>query len=297
MNSYSIEAKPSIRKTWMERFKGNLGNGTDGISAVTYSPITNTWFFVRQVSSNNGQIYEYDNDLNLLRTITEAGDWHDTESINWMYDDVFLVTEENRTTSPTQHRANIVRITGGQTTLNRTGSAVRPAFFVGSGWFNANLGVEGMVWDKSRDKYYFTYEKAHASSGWYIWEMDYSGNQATRIANLTTELTGLATDVSDMWLDQAKRICYVLSDEGDKLFAFSLSDGKLIDYYNTPIGDVTTGSTAGFGQPEGVAFNLSKSRFAIAGENRQGGMFHVRKCGRKIGVGVNEGVSYTKRYF
>jgi uncharacterized protein YjiK len=279
----------------MERFRADIGNGADGVSAATYNAERDLWIIVRQTSTINvGNFYEYKHDLTTTgRQWAIANGLQDTESVDWMFGDTYLICEENRTAAPTQHRMNIMALTGA-TTLDLVRDSVRPNFLVGSGWFNANLGVEGIAWDKSRDRYFFLYEQAHASSGWNIWQCDYSGLNTVPLINLTTELNGVATDVSDMTFDASNNRFYVLSDIAKKVMVFSATSRKLIDVFQLPTGSVT--SASGFGQPEGMAFDYRHARMLVVGENRQGALFHIRKCGNKIGIGVSAGIAQNQRY-
>ena len=295
MHSFSIKSKTSVQKNWLERFRGDIGNGADGVSAATYNAERDLWVIVRQTSTANvGNFYEYKHDLTTTgRQWAIANGLQDTESLDWMYGDVYLVTEENRTTAPTQHRMNIMALTG-TNTLDLVRDAVRPNFLPSSGWFNANLGIEGCAWDKSKDQYYFLYENAHASSGWFIWRTDYSGANTVPLINLTTELNGVATDVSDMDLDPSKNRLYVLSDVNKKVLVFSTTSRKLLETFQLPADTVT--STSGFGQPEGLAFDYRNYRMLVVGENRQGALYYIRKCGNQVGVGVTTGPAQTQRY-
>jgi len=295
MHSYSIKSRPSIQKNWQERFRGDIGNGADGVSAITYNAERDVWVIVRQTSTVNvGNFYEYKHDLTTTgRQWTIANGLQDTESVDWMYGDTFLVTEENRTSAPTEHRMNIMALTG-TNTLDLVRDSVRPNFLPASGWFNNNIGIEGCAYDKARDKFYFLYEQAHASSGWFIWRTDYSGLNTLPLINLAVELSGLATDVSDITCDPSKNRLYVLSDIGKRVFVFSANSRKLLEYFTLPSDTVT--STSGFGQPEGLAFDYRKARMVVVGENRQAAMYHIRKCGNKVGIGVETGPAQTQRY-
>jgi uncharacterized protein YjiK len=295
MHPFSIKSKTSIQKNWLERFRGDLGNGADGVSAATYNAERDLWIIVRQTSTADvGNFYEYKHDLTTTgRQWTIAGGLQDTESVDWMYGDVYLVTEENRTTAPTQHRMNIMALTGSGT-LNLTRDVVRPNFLPSSGWFNNNLGIEGSAWDKSRDLYYFLYETAHATSGWFIWRTDYSGFNTVPLVNLTTELSGIATDVSDMVLDASTNRIYVLADVNKKVLVFSSTSRKFLESFALPADTVT--STSGFGQPEGLAFDARHGRMLVVGENRQGALYQIKKCGNKVGIGVANGIAQNQRY-
>lgn len=234
-------------------FVPTLTGPTDGISGVTYSPVTGTIFAVRNVSGQAGHIYEYDLAGNLLRTITNSN-FVDTEGLCWMYGDTFAIAEENP-----NNRLTVVTIAPGQTTLNRN-NHLSTSF--SSGFAYANLGIEGVAYDPVRDLLYFITEKSSLGTNntgvWSLNVMNPSTGAVSVLFSLIAPLAGLATDVADIHYDSDSNQFYLLSEESDRIVRLS--------YTGTVLESL---AIAGMNQPEGLSFTPDMRTMFVVGEVRE----------------------------
>lgn len=245
--------------TDMERtlFVDPLQGPTNGISGITYSPVSNTLFAIRNVSSGDSATYEYDVSGRLLRTITHVG-FTDTEGICWMYGDTFAISEENPV-----NRITIVTINSSQTTLDRSNFT---ATSFSTGVASDNLGIEGCGYDIVRRKLYFTTEKAQAGV-WNLWQMDEITGAVTSVCSILATVGAAVSDIADIYYDRHTEHVFMLSQEDYKVLEVTLS-GTIIRTFSFP----------SFTQPEGLAFVPNLATMFIVGEPRQFGRFQNSKA-------------------
>lgn len=240
--------QPTISDQELQDLIDPVDGPADGLSGITYSPVTGTIFGVRNVSSGQSATYEWDLAGNLLRTITHSN-FTDTEGICWMYGDTFAISEENPV-----NRITIVTIVDGQTTLDRNDFL---ATSFSTGISAGNLGVEGSGYDGIRDLLYFTTEKPVAGL-WQLFSMNPSTGAVAVICDITATVGAVTTDISDIYYDWRTEHVFLLSHENSKVIEINLS--------GTVIRQLTI---TGFTQPEGLAFNETKEFMFITGEPAQ----------------------------
>lgn len=239
---------PLLNGFALDAFINALDGPADGISGLTYSPVTGTLFAIRNVSSGQSATYEYDLKGVLLRTITHAN-FTDTEGICWMYGNTFAISEENAV-----NRITIVTIVDGQTTLDRNDFL---ATSFATGLVAGNLGIEGCGYDQANDLLYFTTEKALAGV-WQLWSMNPSTGAVSAVVDITSAMSGVATDISDIYYDRRSGNVFLLSDESNKVIEMTLAAVV-----------VRTLDITNFTQPEGLAFTDDMRFMWVTGEPRQ----------------------------
>lgn len=263
------------------KFVGTLSGPADGVSGITYSPITNSVYAIRNLSGGAAATYEYDLEGNLLRTITHSN-FVDTEGICWMYGDTFAICEENP-----NNRITVVTITAAQTTLDRN-NHLSTSFSTGLAYLN--LGLEGAAYDPDRDLLYFTTEKSSlGTSTTGIWPV-YSMNPATGAMAELFDLVpiigtpAVATDIADIYFDPFSQHIFLLSEESNKVMELAY-DGTLISQL----------AISGFNQPEGLTFTPDMLTMFVSGEVRELGRYErnrTPRINRNENV-VGSGTAYT----
>lgn len=237
------------------KFVGALSGPADGISGVTYSPITNTVFAIRNQSGAAAATYEYDLEGNLLRTITHSN-FTDTEGICWMSGDTFAICEENP-----ENRITVVTIAAGQTTLNRN-NHLSTSFATGLAY--GNLGIEGAAYCPDRNLLYFTTEKSSAGTPntgtWPVYSMDPATGAMVPLFDLVPIIgvPAIATDIADIYFDALSQHFFLLSEESDKVIELA--------YDGTFIGQL---ALTGLNQPEGLCFTPNMETMFVSGEVRE----------------------------
>jgi uncharacterized protein YjiK len=221
-----------------------------GLSGITYSPVTETVFGIRNVAGGgDSEIYEWDRNGVLIRTIVTTN-FTDTEGICWMSGNTFAIAEENP-----DNRITIVTITDATTTLDRSD------FTATSFDTNAatdNLGVEGVAYDPVRDLLYFTTEKAQ-SGVWSIWTMNpTTGAVAELVESISGTVGASVTDIADIYYDQYTQHLFMLSQESNKVIEVTL-DGYVVREL----------TITDFDQAEGLAFTPNMATMFITGEAAQ----------------------------
>jgi uncharacterized protein YjiK len=192
-----------------------------------------------------------------LRTITLSG-FSDVEAICWMgpskgagaaIGTQFALAEEVVTTGGVARGAVIVcQIPASGSVTITKGSGANWVQTVNPQWtaVQTNLGLEALGVDFSGDLFFAATEKAEVDGDWKIYSFNnVSGDQAvTAEVSLTTLLSGVATDVSDLKIMQratsGEYSALILSHEGT---TGSTGPGKLINAGpNTMIGPVGSAS-------------------------------------------------------
>jgi uncharacterized protein YjiK len=243
-----------------------------GISGVTYSPITNTIYVVRNVTGAPGIISEFDFDGKLLRTIVETGLWIDTEGMCWMSGSIFAVVEEAVNTGALKSRIHVVEINPYQRVVDFSSGSLYDTTIQA-----ANLGVEGVTYDPDRQWIYFITEKSsngNSTTGvWNIWKLVLSGSSMGTVGDVsqhidligTTGFNTYGTDIADLHFDRETQTFYVLSQESSKVVRLTYT-GQFMEQL------VLTGYT----QPEGIALTPDRSTLFISGENRDLGIYTTK---------------------
>ena len=248
--------------------KTNLVGPPDGVSGVTYSPITNTIYCIRNVTGGASAVYEYDLYGNALRTITETGAWIDTEAISWCSGSTFAIVEENIAVS-TFSRIHIVDINAIQTTVNFSSGSIYNTNITQS-----NLGVEGVNYDPDRNCVYYTTEKSSTGNNttgvWNMWRLDLSGSAVpgaiTALWSLITKGFGaVSTDCGDMHFDRDSQRFYLLGQESNIVVRTDYN-GNILD----------TMAVAGMAQPEGISLTPDRQSLFISGEPLELSVFHTK---------------------
>lgn len=236
-----------------------LSGPADGISGVTFSPVTGTLFAIRNVSSGQSATYEYDLKGTLLRTITHSN-FTDTEGIAWISGNMFAISEENAIASVT-----FVTIDPGQVTLDRNNFLTKT---FPTGVAQANLSIEGCAYDARRDCVYWGPEKSSAGNSttgtWNISKMDRATGAVTILFSLITAIgtPAIGTDLADIAYDPMSDTLFLLCEESDKIVRVTL-EGTVLE----------TLSLVGFNQPEGLGFSPDFRYLFVTGESREYGRY------------------------
>ena len=235
-----------------------LANIATDCSGVAYSPVTRTLFVIKN-SSNS--IYEYTEAGAWLRTITTTG-FADCEGICWMYDDYFGISEEDTSSIV------IVRIQPGTSSLTKAGGTT---VNTGLGNLDASTGggFEGVTHDAENHKFYVVKERrstAPTYQGMAVYEVRMNGSWEIIFDTPTLlGVTGLATDLADLFYDQHSRHLFLLSQESERIIETDLSGTVLR----------TSVLPAPMTQPEGLTFSPDRSTLWVVGEPNEMRRFTV----------------------
>ncbi len=234
-------------------------------SGVTYYPGNNSIMFNRNTNGSQG-INEFTPDGGkLLRTITLAG-FSDPEALGWMYDDWFVIGEENTVGTSTGARLVIAQIPDGATTINRNNFT---QIDLSSVITVDNTSIEGVSYDPDRDVFYVAEEQGVGLTGQdaNVFQVTRSG-VITTIWNPSTAVMSALNfgDFSDLYYDRntqhiflAVDQCYNQANGGvgcDQIIEIDLN-GNVIDRITAP---------NGFNQVEGIGFSPDGENMYISGE-------------------------------
>jgi uncharacterized protein YjiK len=244
-DDYTFLDQPLVTAMVQESFNAAISGPASDLSGLTYSPVTGTVFGIKNVNAGDSEIYEWDKDGTLLRTITTTN-FTDTEGICWMYGTTFAICEENP-----NNRITIVTINDATTSLNRTTYA---AASFSSGISAGNLGIEGVAYDPARDVLYFTTEKP-VSGNWHIYTMNPVTGSVAALCSILATVGAVATDVADIYYDPNSEHIFLLSDESNSVIEITRA-GVVVRQL----------AITGFTQPEGLAFNPNMTLMWVSGE-------------------------------
>ncbi len=222
-------------------------------SGVTYNPVNNSLFFI----NNSNFIYEHDLDGKHIRTITLAN-FTDTEALAWMYDDMFVIGDEQG------GRITYLRLPNGTTTVNRNvGTTISTSATFGVG----NSTIEGVTYDLDRDVFYIGIEGSGTGAG--VYTVTRSGTITATFSTSTWQTANIG-DVSDLYYDRntghmfaSVDQCYgesngVASTLCDGFIEIDMTTGAIIDKISAP---------SGFFQVEGIGFTPDGRLMFLDGEN------------------------------
>ena len=218
-------------------------------SGVAFSPVTQTLFMVK---NSTNVIYEFTQAGAHLRTITTTG-FLDCEGICWMYDDKFAISDEDTS------QITIVTITPVTASLTKAGGTTVDTGF-GNLDLNTGGGFEGVTYDAENDKFYVVKERrttAPTYQGMVVYEVLMSG-LARPVFDVVAVLgvTGLSTDLADLFYDVHSRHLFLLSQESERIIETDLN-GTVFRISNVP-GPMT--------QAEGLTFSTDRSTMWVVGE-------------------------------
>jgi uncharacterized protein YjiK len=234
--------------------------GLGDISGVKYYGKNNTLMFNRNTNGTQ-RVYEFTLDGRLLRTITLVG-FPDPEALDWMYDDWFVIGDENTVGADAGSKITIIQIPDGVTTITRSNGTVIDM----SGTIPIdNSSIEGVAYDPIRDVFYVAEEGAGTDAN--IYQVTRSGVVSTIWNPDTTTMTNLNIgDFSDLYYDKntehlfiAVDQCYNQANGGvgcDQVVEIDLA-GNVIDRIFAP---------NGFTQLEGIGFSPDGESMFMAGE-------------------------------
>lgn len=220
-------------------------------SGVTYFPQNHSLMFV----NNSNFIYEFSMEGRLLRTITMAS-FTDTEALGWMYDDWFVVGDEQGT------GITWLRIPNGSTTINKNvGTTINTSSIIGTG----NSTIEGVAYDIDRDVFYVGKEGTGTTMGMY--QVTKAGAITSMFSTSTFQTNGIG-DISDVYFDRNTQHlflgvdqCYGEGNGGSSTLCDGVIEvtleGQILDKLAAP---------SGFTQVEGVGFTPDGQYMFIEGE-------------------------------
>lgn len=180
-------------------------------SSVTHSPLTNSLYIA---DNTTPAIYEMSLDgKTCIRKISLVG-FSDIEGIDWMYGDTFVICEEgnpsiiNEISIVTIPVTGIISITKAGTNWIRTIETNIESV--------SNKGIEGVTYNPFENVFYFVTEYGVAGV-WNVWKINNDGvsdGSATQLFSLNTALSGVATDISDIYFNRHTNTIFTVSDEG-----------------------------------------------------------------------------------
>ncbi|TSC75653.1 MAG: hypothetical protein G01um101431_1206 [Parcubacteria group bacterium Gr01-1014_31] len=240
-----IKVAPTLADYTSFYSTNDLPTVTIDVSDVTYNTTTDTLFIV---INGTPTIYEYTLGGSLSRTINMNG-FIDTEGIDWMYGNQYVLTEER---SP--YDVIVVTLDSSTTTLAKSEGTVIDVGFT----CTTNLCLEGIRYDVANDWFYAVTEK-QAGGG--------NGGRVFRINNdaTYTEFTDLGTALSNAGYTDLASLAY---DEVTKdLFLLSQENSIIIQATTTgTIRGTRAVDTGIFTQPEGLEFSSNYDSMFIVGE-------------------------------
>lgn len=230
-------------------------------SSATFNPLLQTW-----MTSDNGvpNLQEFYLDGTNRRTITLSG-FTDVEAVCWLEGTRYVIVEEGNPGVVNALCEVDIPQTGTITITKGAGNWIRTITTgIASG---ANLGIEGVAYDDLRKLLYCVTEKPDLGI-WNVWQVARTGGTTTQLFSLNTPLSGVATDISDLYYDPGEDVLYMCSHEGFKLLKFS-RNGTLLEQSAAP---------AIFTQIEGMCFTPDMGTMLLVGEARMYARMHLNRA-------------------
>ncbi|MDD5109927.1 MAG: DUF2341 domain-containing protein, partial [Patescibacteria group bacterium] len=241
---------PTLSEYTSEYFTNDLPTITADLSGVTYSSTTDSLFMI---INGTPTIYEFTLGGSYVRTITMHG-FIDTESIDWMYGNMFVVTEERD-----PYDIIYFPLDQSTTTLGLSeGTIIDPTITCVS-----NACIEGITYDVENNWFYVETEKqADGSNGGRVFKVTMDGT-VTELTTLNTALLNAGyTDLADIAYDPVTHDLFLLSQEQETIIE-ATSTGTILGTF----------SVSGFFQPEGLDFSPNGDYMFVTGEDDEYGRY------------------------
>lgn len=228
-----------------------LATITSETSGCCYNDLTGTLFVI--ASDGSRKIFELETSgMTVVRSITFSG-YSDPEALCWMGGTTYAMTDEASQTGA----ITIITIDTGTTSVVKPTSGAN-FITTNASDYSAAYGWEGLAYDAANDVFYGLLEKATGagSAGCRVYSINRSTGNCTQLTTLSTALSAIMTDASDLHWSPLRGTLFVLSHESKRIAECNVTTQAIVSSRAIP--NMT--------QAEGLTFNSAMTTAWILGE-------------------------------